>query len=429
MPRLTRYLLIAITSAFVLLIIIKSIGLTKRNGGTDLRCRVVGTRLLATEHSPYFHKWTPADGEYLLDPNDKGVRMVNGNVVTPATMYLTYPLYTLPYAVVRPLWTALQFLACVAILFLLLWKQPHSATRITALIIINGLVCSATWLAGIERGQMYIFYALLFAIMYRLYVSKLKYNEWLSGFVGGLFMFLRPFAGIIGVGFLLHGKKRWVFGCITGFIVGLCLFVLPRPALWTEYFNAMREYTNESEGHGHFNQNAINYSHPDTIEGMTTLEKYENIPAGGLAAFYGYLWNFGIHATSSHLTVAYGIVLIILAFLFYRQRKIYSGPLPLFLFGFMCYVLAELFTVAPRASYNGMQWIFPLTLICLYAGSIVPVLIALITGLLLLHMFPVQFNYQGPIAELTFLALSFIVIFFQRSLKKMQYGHGGTGQL
>jgi hypothetical protein len=428
LPRLTRYLLIAITSAFVALILLKSIGLTKRNGGTDLRCRVVGTRLLATEHSPYFHKWQPADGQYLLDPNDKGTRMVNGNVVTPATMYLTYPLYTLPYSIVRPAWTVLQCLACIATLFLLLWKQPRPAFDITALVIINGLVCSATWLAGIERGQMYIFYALLFALMYRLYVSKLKYNEWLSGFVGGLFIFVRPFAGIIGLGFLLHGKKKWVLGCVMGFLAGVCLFVLPRPSLWSDYFKAMREYSYESEGRGHYNQNTVEYSHPDTIEGMTTLKNYENVMAVGLAAFYGYLWNAGINATSNHLAIAYGIVLALLAFLFYRHRKIYSGPLPLFLFGFLCYVLAELFTVAPRASYNGIQWIFPLTLICLYAGFITPVLITLITGLLLLHVFPVQFYYQGALAELTFLALTFIVIFYQRLLKKTQYGIGGTGQ-
>jgi hypothetical protein len=75
-----------------------------------------------------------------------------------------------------------------------------------AAIVILGLLSSDYWFHMMERGQITIFYSLFFASMYYLYTDKSKYAEYISGFLGGLFIFFRPFAVFVALGFLIHGK-------------------------------------------------------------------------------------------------------------------------------------------------------------------------------------------------------------------------------
>lgn len=423
-----RYILIGITAALLLFTIYKSYRFTKENGGTDLRCRVIGTRLIATDHSPYYYKWNPADGEYFLNPNDVAYRLVNGNVVTPAMMYTTYPVSVLPYSIVRPLWTVLQYIACFALLFLLLYKQPRRQAIIAACIVICGLVCSNIFQYGIERGQVYIFYAFLFALMYKLYTFQSRYNEFLSGLIAGLFIFFRPFAGVIMLGFLLHGKTKWLKGWIAGLILGTCVFVLPGISLWQDYLSAMQEYTYECMNQGHGNANAIDPPKPETIEGMNTLRSYANINAGNLSAIYGYLRaKAGIWINSKQSLLMYGIIILVLSGFFYRLRRKIIEPQALFLFAFLLYILAEIFTIAPRASYNVIQWMFPLTIILVWLRPVTPPIIALAGGLLLIQSFVfTRFEYQGEMAELIFIVVTSFFIFFPRLIKKWQYGISRT---
>jgi hypothetical protein len=426
MPAILRYTLLIVTAGLLGLTIYRSWTVTQQTGGTDLRCRTIASRLLTTNHSPYFYKWNPSDGEYYLNPNDVATRVVNGNVVTPAMLYTVYPASALPYSIVRPLWTILQFLICFAALFLLLYKQTRSQATVAGVVVIAGLVCSNTWLFGIERGQVYIFYVLFFALMYRLYISDSRYNEFLSGLAGGLFVFFRPFAGIIALVFLLQGKKKWLAGWVAGLVLGTCWFVLPDISSWKDYFNAMQEYTYESMGQGHGNPGAIDPAKPEVIEGMNTLRLYRNFPAGKISGLYGYLRaELGIWINNKQSLAAYAGIVVLFFLFFLRIKKKVINPEALFLLGFVLYILAELFTIAPRGAYSVIQWIFPLTLILLRVRPGTPLFIAPIGALLLLHLFPFKrFDYQGEIAELILLGVSSFFIFFPRSIKKWQYGTG-----
>jgi hypothetical protein len=423
MPAPLRYLLIIVTTGMLLYTVYRSWHFTKESGGTDLRCRVIGARLIPTDHSPYYYKWNPADGEYFLNPNDAPTRLVNGNVATPAMLYTIYPVSVPAYSVVRPLWTVLQYIACFALFFLLLYKQPRTHAIVSACIVIAGLVCTTTWQYGIERGQVYIFYALLFALMYRVYISRIQFREFLSGLIGGLFIFFRPFAGIIAVGFLLHGKKKWLLGWITGIILGTCTFVLPNTSLWKDYFSAMKEYTNESRGEQHVVLNAADPPKPDTIEGMNTLRSYRAFTAIEVSALYGYFAGNDIWINTNQSFFMYGCIVLLLSIFFLRSRKKIIEPQALFLFGFVLYMLAELFNIAPRASYNVIQWLFPLTIILLYIRPFTPLFMALAAAFLLLHAFPFRrFPYHAEITELIFFGVTIFFIFFPGIVKKWQYG-------
>jgi len=416
----TRYFLYASIVFFVLLTIFKSFYFTNKNGGSDLRIRVVASRLLATDHSPYFYKWIPADGEYLLDPNDHASRLVNGNVVTPAVLYLIYPLSWQSYPTVRVVWTVLQFILGFLSLFLLLKNKGGPLSIVPVSIMVVGLICTDIWLLNIDRGQIYIFYTFLFAVIYRLYTSRRKHSMILSGFVGGLFIFFRPFAGILGLVFLLKGNKKWIIGCIAGFIIGCSLFVLPNPSLWKDYFKAMSEYGNEYTGSFNTVIYTNEYEKPTTVEGTDNLGQAQEFNLSGLNTIYSHLKKMGIIISKNQSYLLYILLVILLCIVFYRNKGKDMDSKSLFLFAFLLYILAELFVMAPRNPYNLIQWIFPLSLIFLQARYNHPSLILLIAGLLLLHNFPFVFPYQAAFAELLFIGVAIYYSLFVRSGSNLQ---------
>lgn len=409
----TRYILIGITFFFLLLTAVKSYRLTVNYGGGDLRTRVVGSRLLGTSHSPYFYKWHKGDGEFLLDPYNVPGRVVNGNVVTPATLYIIYPLAQLPYTNIKIIWNLLQFVAALVVLLLLLKRKNLPDNTLQWVILVSGIICSNIFLYNIERCQMYIFYTLVFAIMYRCYLSAWKYSEFLSGFVGGLFILFRPFAGIMGLGFLLSRKIKWVYGCITGFVIGCILFVLPAPLLWQDYFRAMQEYVSENTEHAHINMPAeAPVVLPAIIEGSSNITTVANFKLEWLNTLYWLLLPFGITITSSQSVILYVLLLIVMTWFFYKRKKF--DPEMIFLFGFLAYMMAEQFILAPRAAYNVIQWLFPLVLISMRARNNLPLMVVLVTALLLWHNFPFTFPFQGPMAEILFFLLITFVVFFEK---------------
>jgi hypothetical protein len=422
LSRPARYILITITAAFVLLTLLKSFISTTRYGGADLRTRIVGTRLISTTNSPYFYKWNPEDGDRYVDPLDVDNRLVNGNVVTPAVSMAIYPLSLLPYPGIRMIWTLLQIIAALVILYCLCKTDDSNTTIIASSFMLLGLICSDVWFYNIERGQMYIFYALLLALMYRSYTSTWKYNEFLSGFIGGFFILFRPFAGIIGLAFLLNGRTRWIKGCITGFVLACALFILPKPALWSDYFKAMKEYVSEYTGHPHTISNPIVNEKPVIIEGATNLDNYQHFDLNRLETVYHYLNRMGIPITSTGSLILYANIILILSVFFYRMRKRVSSPESLFLFGFLLFILTELLFATPRAGYNIIEWIFPLSIICVSRVKSRSTLILLGFGLLLLHYFPFPLPHQGEAAEVIFLGLTAYSIFFAGSSKKLQHG-------
>ena len=411
-------MIICITGFFLVLTIFKSLYFSTKNGGTDLRIRVVASRLLSTNHSPYFYKWSPVDGEYLLDPIDKASRLVNGNVVTPAILYVIYPLSWQPYPIIRIMWTVIQFILLFISLFLLLKNKDCLLAFVPTCVMVIGLICTDIWLLNIERGQIYIFYTFLFTVMYKLYTSGRKHTMLFSGFIGGLFILFRPFAGIIGLVFVLNGKKKWVLGCITGFIIGCFLFVLPQPSLWKDYFKAMNEYANEYTGNSHSNINAKEYAKPAIIEGADNLRQAQGFNISGIDTIYDYLRKMGIIISRNQSYILYALIVFLLSFFFFRLQKKDFTPQSLFLFAFLLYILAELFVTVPRGRYNLIQWIFPLSLILLQSRFNQSLFILLITGLLLLHNFPFVFPYQAVLAELLFIGVTIYCTLFIKSFNR-----------
>ncbi len=416
--RLNKWMLFAITMSFLLLTVAKSGYYSEKDGGCDLRARTIASRLLKSSQSPYFYKWKNTDGTYFLDPNQYSNRTVCGTSVTPAMLYIIYPLSVQPYLEVRRIWTLLLYMFLGGTIFLILVSHHGQPFFYPSVIIILGLICSNNWLFNVERGQVYGLYTFILAFSYYLFQSKLRQAQWFSGFVAGVLILLRPLAVVVGLAFLGKSQRQWLIGNMMGFITGCLIFVAPNPGLWKDYLKAMKSYSNFSVIDRNIPGKLEGPEQPAEIEGMKNLRVYKDFETGGLFPMYIY-FNLSGHTLSLKYSLfIYAGIIAVLLLLFYRSPYFTQDTVRLFLFGFLLYILFELFIVAPRPGYSLIQWIFPLYIIALKFQNHRTVTMLMIISFLLYHGFPFLFlfPYQFHLAELFFILTLLYAIFHSVTL-------------
>jgi hypothetical protein len=410
-------ILFCITVLLSIFTIVMSLHYSDMSGGTDLRSRVVGARLMKAGYSPYFYKWKKADGEYFLDPNDQPNRLVNGNTASPAILELTYPVTYGPYAKTRLLWTILLLFAAVLIIWILVSRYSGPSVLIPTTIVILSLLTSENWFMQVERGQITIIYVLLFAIIYYAYSMRNKSGEFISGIFGGLFIFFRPIAGILFIGFLIKGKRTWMLGWLTGVLAGLLIFVLPYISVWKDYFHAMGEYGYETTNTNHFLLTGSETVMPNTIDGASNLLAAQKFNVSSMPTFFNYFLQPVLHFTILESYILLGIIYLILCFLFLKIKNSVTTE-KLFLFSFLLYQLAELFSPYWRGAYYLLEWIFPLFLIVTKIQDRFPMMLYLVFALLLFHNFPYVFRFQSQIGEMILLIIIIFLVFEEMSSSK-----------
>jgi hypothetical protein len=209
------------------------------------------------------------------------------------------------------------------------------------------------------------------------------------------------------LGFLIKGKFRMIAGGFTGAVIGALLFVAPNLNQWKDYFHAMDEYSNAMVAK-RVRSDVQPYTLPATIEGTTNITQYHQFNSGGLKTVYSYLGLVGIRANSIFSVLLFGSVVLLLSFFFYRAKPgsiNVSASDQLFLFGFLLYILSEIFVVAPRAGYNVVQWLFPVCIAWNYIVQNKYLLFIFVAGILLLHNFPFVFPYQQDCGELLLICI------------------------
>jgi len=412
--RLNKWIVLVATMGFLSLSFAKSWYYSEKDGGCDLRARTVASRLLGSSYSPYFYKWKKSDGSYFLDPNQYSNRTVCGTSVTPAVLYTVYPLSILPYLEVRRIWTILLYLLLAGtFLFIILINKSQPIFYPSAIIIL-GLICSNNWLFNIERGQVYTLYIFFLAFSYYLFHSKFKQGQFFSGFVAGVFILLRPLAAVIGLAFLGKSERQWLIGNIMGFVTGCLIFIAPNPGIWKDYLKAMNAYSDFSIIDKNIQGKLDGPEKPVEIEGMNDLREFKDFETGGLFPMYIY-YNFSGHILDlKYSLLVYTLIIATLIFLFYRIPHYSRDPDSLFLFGFLLYILLELFIIAPRPGYSVIQWVFPLSIIALKFQKNLTIISLMIISFLLFHGFPFLFlyPYQFHLAEFLFIVTLIYSIFY-----------------
>jgi len=210
--------------------------------GLDLRTRVLGARAILHGLNPYDYAWKPGDAETLADP----WRRLPGptrTTYTPPLLLAYLPLAPLGWKAQRPIWYALEWVAMLAVLTVGLRVANGRAAKLWFLAIACGcFVGDLAWRLHLERGQYYVFVALLLMLAFAELIEKRA--RWVAPVALGCAIAFRPTFGLIALVLLLAGRRRDALRAL-GIAAALCLVTLPIVGLdgWRAYFKLVHYHS------------------------------------------------------------------------------------------------------------------------------------------------------------------------------------------
>ena len=208
--------------------LVASVDDVRTYGGEDLRPRVLGARALLAGLDPYTYEVTPATPETLLDYTRPFARITRCTY-SPALLFLYGPLSDLPWGAQRAVWAALEWAALLGTA-LVLSRCLRRARDREALFIVAGLGFAGSYFfrLHVERGQAYVFLALLLSLWCALILrppggAGARDGAW-SGVPLGLAIALRPsLAVLIPIAFLLGLRRSSLAALVAAAAVGITL--------------------------------------------------------------------------------------------------------------------------------------------------------------------------------------------------------------
>jgi hypothetical protein len=346
----------------ILLLLLNVFGLfidfknTTLYGGNDLRIRVVGARVFSLKINPYtFHPGSQTKDE-LIDPalvNDsKTIRLT----VTPFVLFISLPFAFIPYLFQRYFWFLFQWLAFILSVFLLMSCSKSKLKRKIILAISLAFSASFIWRLHVELGQIYILYAFLASLAYKLLQKPAKFFQFLSGFVIGITSALRlPFLLFFPTMFLIR-KFNFLAGFISGLFLGFVLPFFIKLTIWSDYISSVFlisnvKLTSLKEGANQL----INPTLTRIFEHMPSLGRNWRIGNNDTSIrgfFYAF---FSIHLS---IWVLFAMFLIFMAFiLFYLILKRRNFPISfVFAVSYLLVLISEFFLPVARLFYYDIQW-------------------------------------------------------------------------
>ncbi len=399
---------------------IADLNFTRKYGGVDLRNRVTAARVaVELNQDPYFFKWNENYSDRFLDPADNAAIPVARVTVPPTALLFQSLISRLPYLAQRYIWFFFQWLSLLASIFLLTRLTASPAARkmiwILGLLFISG---AYFWRLHVERGQMYIFYVLLFALS--LYTCRKfgeeKKGQSVAGLILGYLASLRlPFLFVL-LPFLIYKKFRLPSFAVLGFAASVLLtsLFLP-PSLWVSFYNsASFQGTMRTEEGTNFR--AIGADRAEGVE----LKNFLPVP-GEDSSLQRIIRALSGRWLGNNALLALLLGMMALAVIYLYKFKI---PRPeageLFLAGIALVFLSEFFIPAPRWPYADVIWLIPLALIISSAVKIqklIPLLFVIFAlaaaGLLFnvgFHLIP----YLTLLGDFFILLSVFLFLFYLR---------------
>ena len=343
---------------FVILGVIADVVHTCEQGGVDFRNRLVGARLMLAGEDPYWYKWTLGDPLRWLDPVDPPQMPMNRNTVTPACLTVCAPLAPLGYMQARIVWLLVQWAAYAGLAALLVTSVGPGQDRRLVLILVLLAFIGEAWRAHVERGQIYVLYALLLAISYR--ITRAGHQTW-GGLVLGLLVVLRPTLLLTVVPFALSRRWWFVAATVVGAVAGvLGCFVLADTDDWRSYFRAVDTTCTAYMAGENLDLPAAtpHATIPATIEGWSHLSRSIRFgdPQSGFAPIVRF---FGVPQGKLVMQLAMLIYVRLAAVCIYRCWKPPVSPGKTFFIGVVVALSAELFMPIRRGGYANVVWLVP----------------------------------------------------------------------
>lgn len=218
---------------------VRSIDDVQRFGGVDLRPRIVGALRLFSEKSPYIDA-TDANPREMVDPLGMGEISRCGY---PPSLLLAYRIgATTGYRALRYSWAAVEWgamLLTVALVARTTKRKSRRMCMLTGAVLL--FICHGYWRLHVERGQYYIFVALLWAVAW----SRIRQrgpNDILTGVALGLAAALRPSTLVVVLPMLVLNLPKLAFGTIAAAVSVLGGTLAFGARRWSEFGQLVRFY-------------------------------------------------------------------------------------------------------------------------------------------------------------------------------------------
>jgi Glycosyltransferase family 87 len=345
---------------------------TVKNGGVDLRNRVVGARLLNQGLDPYFFKWKPGNDERLLDPLDHTEIKVSRVTVNPNILLFHSLFANLGYFPQRILWYVLQWFFLISSITLLFLRKTFDKLQ-TKFVLASMLIFfagSSFWKLHVDVGQFYVVYVFLLSLAYYFFTSEQKFGHAVGGILIGLVASLRFPIIMMMLPMIIFKKIKMFTATLVSFCICLIAsFFLAGSQVWQSYFLAMRTFGKLHTGSIPVNKDNAALIYPKVVEGMDNLRKLIDIPNAdtSLQSLVKKITSFEIQ--SNYLILMLAGVLLLYSFLIYslsRQNNHIENKSNLdmiFLIGTISTLIADCFIPAPKYQYNNIQLLIPFFLI------------------------------------------------------------------
>jgi hypothetical protein len=350
-PGLRYLLLLAVAVTIVGFLV--DVSYTIKDGAADFRPRVTGYRLMVGGHDPYRFLWQPGMPAKFVDPYLPSHQSLTRTTVTPTALLLNAPLDALTYKQQKLAWLFVQWALFLGMLYMLgrcMIVGDRLVFWIVGLLLVGG---SYAWRGHVERGQIYVVFAFLFACVIALALSHRSRATMVAGVLLGLLIALRPSYALVLIPFVMAVRWRFVLATALGLVVSVAVpAALFGVSIWQEYARAMaaqaRLYLRWFDS---VPQTASWY--PKVIDGMHPAD-WNAVSLPGFDSSFANLANIAHVALAS--TAIYVCLLVtvtaymVLLWLAGRGRRPRTGVL--LLEGGMLVALAEFFLIATKYSYR-----------------------------------------------------------------------------
>ncbi len=188
----------------------------------DLRSRIVPARAMLAGLDPYFFEWEPGMGERLADCYQIPTLMTRATVL-PSVLWAYTGLAKLPFGVSRWGHFCLEEAAFLILAILMSRLRRHRTDRERALaasLMLVAVGCSPIWRLHVERGQYYIYVALLLGLA--LFWLD-RYKPMWAGALIAWAAFLRPTIAVVFLPFLAKRRGAVLLGGVAGMAVAFGL--------------------------------------------------------------------------------------------------------------------------------------------------------------------------------------------------------------
>jgi Glycosyltransferase family 87 len=231
--------------------------------GVDLRPKVVAARAMLAGLDPYTFEWQPGMDERLLDPMPHRPGLPRATY-TPPLLLLYGTFSSLPFGTQRSIWFFLEWAAMLATI--VLWMRAAPSPRwATAFFGVASFFVVGNWLwrLHLERGQYYVFLALLLSVAA---TAISRRRPWVAAGALGLAIAFRPTL-LVMVAVLWFGGQRRVSTWSVVVAAAVCVALIPIAGVsgWRSYF-ALIDFRLS------FPDPAVVPALPPTAEGMNFRE-------------------------------------------------------------------------------------------------------------------------------------------------------------